>query len=59
MLYFNYYEQDKLLFQENMQKQDKYEIQYFLLMHGHIMYQHDITTSYQGSGTIFSIFTPT
>ena len=45
MLYFNYYEQDKLLFQENMQKQDKYEIQYFLQMHGRIMYQHDITTS--------------
>ena len=59
MLYFNYYEQDKLLFQENMQKQDKYEIQYFLQMHGHIMYQHDITTSYQRSGTIFSIFTTT
>ena len=39
-----------------MQKQDKYEIQYFLQMHGHIMYQHDITTSYQGSGTIFFIF---
>ena len=42
-----------------MQKQDKYEIQYFLQMHGHIIYQHDITTSYKGSGTIFFIFTPT
>ena len=42
--------------QENIQKQDKYEIHYFLQMHGHIMYQHDITTSYQGNGTTFFHF---
>jgi len=59
VLYFNYYEKDKLLLQENIQRQDKYQIQYFLQMHGYIMHQHEITTSYQGSGTIFSIFTPT
>ena len=36
VLYFNYYEKDKLLLQENMQKKDKYEIQYFLQAPGHI-----------------------
>ena len=36
ILYIKYYEKDKLLLQENMWEQDKYEIQYFLQSHGHI-----------------------
>ena len=38
-----------------MWEQDKYEIQYFLQMHGYIMYQHDTIISYQCNGTTFSI----
>ena len=57
VLWFNYYKKDNLQLQEIMWEQDKYGIQYFLQMHGHIMYQHDTTTSYQGNGTTFFIFT--
>ena len=56
VLYINYYEKDKLLLQENKWEQDKSKTHYFLQIHGHIMYQHDTTTSYQGNGTTFSIF---
>ena len=41
---------------ENMCEQDKSKTHYFMQTHGHIMYQHDTTTSYQGNGTTFSIF---
>ena len=47
---------DKLLMQENMWEQDKSKTHHFVQTHGHIMYQHDTTTSYQGNGTTFSIF---
>ena len=57
VLYINYYKKDKLLLQENMCEQDKSKTHYFLQTHSHIMYQHDTTTSYQGNGTTFSIFT--
>ena len=49
-------QKDKLLLQKNIQKQDKSKTHYFMQTHGHIMYQHDTTTSYQGNGTTFSIF---
>ena len=39
-----------------MCEQDKSKTHYFLQTHGHIMYQHDTTTSYQGNGTTFFIF---
>ena len=42
--------------QENMREQDKSKTHYFLQIHGHIMYQHDTTTPYQGNGTTFSNF---
>ena len=58
VLYINYYEKDKLLFQENMCEQDKSKTHYFMQTHSHIMYQHDTTASYQGNGTTFFIFTP-
>ena len=45
--------------QENMSEQDKSTTHYFLQTHGHIICYYGRTTSYKGSGTTFSIFTPT
>ena len=59
VLLINYYKKDKLLMEENMWEQDKYKTHHFLQTHGHIICYYGSTTSNKGSGTIFSIFTPT
>ena len=59
VLLINYYKKDKLLMQENKWEQNKSKTHHFLQTHGHIICYYGRKKSYKGSGTTFSICTPT